>query len=60
VTGQDAIGIKVRFELPTANPATFWDVECRLREALLAEAARIERETGARIFPILPPDVTPA
>lgn len=60
VTSQDAVGIKVRFELPSANPATFWDVECRIREALLAEAARIERESGCRVFPILPQDATPA
>ncbi|QFT60179.1 Mechanosensitive channel MscK precursor [Sulfitobacter sp. THAF37] len=60
VIEQDAIGMKVRFELPTANPGTFWDVECRVREALLAEAARLECESDRRVFPMIPQDITPA
>ena len=51
VTGQDVFGIKVRFELPTADPSTGWEVECRIREGLLAEAARLEREEGIQMLP---------
>ncbi|APE45355.1 hypothetical protein BOO69_07105 [Sulfitobacter alexandrii] len=60
VTEHDAVGMKVRFELPTANPGTFWEVECRVREGLLAEAARMEREGDRRVFPLVAKDVTPA
>lgn len=51
VTGQDVFGVKVRVELPTSNPATGWEIECRVREGLLAEAARIECESGTRMLP---------
>lgn len=58
VIEQDAYGKKVRFELPTANPATFWDVECRVRERLLAAARRLEEESGAPVLPPPPADRT--
>ncbi|MAP13506.1 MAG: mechanosensitive ion channel protein MscS [Oceanibulbus sp.] len=51
VLEQDAFGIKVRFELPTDNAATFWDIECRVREELLAAAARMEKEDDIRMLP---------
>ncbi|MFC3615713.1 mechanosensitive ion channel family protein [Lutimaribacter marinistellae] len=51
VIAQDVFGKTVRFELPTTNQATFWELECRAREELLAEAARIEEETGHPILP---------
>ncbi|MFD2739803.1 mechanosensitive ion channel family protein [Sulfitobacter aestuarii] len=56
VTEHSVFGIKVRFEVPTANPATFWDIECRIRERLLAEAHRIEDETGRPMLPPPPQD----
>ena len=57
VLEQDAFGIKVRFELPTDNAATFWDIECRVREGLLAAAAKMEREDGIRMLPPAPADM---
>lgn len=57
VLEQDAFGIKVRFELPTDNAATFWDIECRVREELLAAAARMEKEDDVRMLPPAPADM---
>ncbi len=57
VLEQDAFGIKVRFELPTDNAATFWDIECRVREGLLAAAAQMEQEEGKRMLPPAPADM---
>ncbi|WP_170311761.1 mechanosensitive ion channel family protein [Sulfitobacter sabulilitoris] len=51
VVGHDVFGQKVRFELPTANPATGWDIECKMRERLIEEARRIEEDTGRRMLP---------
>ena len=51
VTGQDIFGKKVRFALPTPNPNTGWDMQCLMRERLLAEAARLQREGGPRMLP---------
>ena len=50
--GQDVFGLKVRFELPAANPANGWEMECRVRERLQAAARRLQEETGK---PVLPP-----
>ena len=52
VIGHDAFGIEVRFEVPTCNPATAWDIECKIREKLLAEARRMQGDKDA---PTLPP-----
>ena len=60
VTDQDVFGLKVRFELPSANPATGWDVECRIREGLQEAARRIEEETGNPMFPPNPDDLPEA
>jgi len=57
VLEQDAFGIRVRFELPTDNAATFWDIECRVREGLLAAAAKMEQEEGKRMLPPAPADM---
>ncbi len=38
VTGHDAFGIDVRFNVPVPDPQTGWAVECRVREKLLARA----------------------
>jgi small-conductance mechanosensitive channel len=57
VTEQDAFGLTARFELPSRNPATGWDIECEMREALLAEAARIEQDTGRPVLPPPPRDM---
>tara|TARA_R110002049_G_scaffold10127_1_gene50185 strand:+ start:148896 stop:150563 length:1668 start_codon:yes stop_codon:yes gene_type:complete len=56
VTEQDVFGIKVRFELPTANAATFWEIECRVREGLLAAAAELQLKDGKAILPPMPID----
>ncbi len=55
VLSQDVFGKTIRFELPTTDQSTFWKLECLAREGLLAEAARIEEETGR---PVLPPGPT--
>ncbi|WP_177209461.1 mechanosensitive ion channel family protein [Sulfitobacter brevis] len=60
VTDQDAFGIKVRFEMPSSNPATFWDIECRVREKLLAAAAQLQRDRDTPILPAVPADRTEA
>lgn len=55
VTGQDAFGIKIRFEVPAASPSTGWDLECRVREALQAAAQRLDRAgDGTRMLPTSP------
>ncbi|MEX3315735.1 mechanosensitive ion channel family protein [Sulfitobacter sp. PS-8MA] len=56
VLEQDAFGVKVRFEVPTDNAATFWDIECRVREGLLAAAAKMEAD-GKRMLPPVPADM---
>ena len=51
VTEQDALGITLRAQFPAPNPSDGWEIECRLREAMVKEAARIERDTGTSQFP---------
>lgn len=51
VLDQDVYGQKVRFALPTPNPSTGWDMECRMRERLLVEARRLQDETGQQMLP---------
>lgn len=51
VAEQDIFGILVWFSIPCRDPNTSWEVACAVRERLLAEAARIERETGDPVFP---------
>ena len=53
VIGHDVFGQKVRFELPTPDPSTFWELECQAREKLLARAAELQEKTGK---PVLPPN----
>ncbi|MFC6584355.1 mechanosensitive ion channel family protein [Sulfitobacter aestuariivivens] len=50
VIDQDVFGLKVRFELPAANPATGWDIECRVREGLQKAARKLQSE-GTSILP---------
>lgn len=58
VTGQDVFGLKVRFELPTTDPSTFWELECMAREKLVARAAMLEEKTGKPVLPpMAPPDL---
>ncbi|PRY94933.1 small-conductance mechanosensitive channel [Hasllibacter halocynthiae] len=51
VTDHDALGLTARFQFPVPDPSTGWDVECELREKLLAAAARIEDERGIAMLP---------
>ena len=51
VVEQDMFGPKVRFQFPVPDGSTGWDIECRLREALIAAAQRLERETGRAFLP---------
>ena len=50
VVSHGAVGMEVRFEVPCPDPATAWDIECRVREKLIVAAGRLE--TGGRpVFP---------
>lgn len=60
VIGQDVFGVKVRFEVPAANPATGWDVECRVREGLQAAARELQESTGKPVLPPKPDDLPEA
>ena len=51
VTEQDALGQTVRFQFPSPDPTTGWYMECRVRERLIAAAARLEEETGTPTLP---------
>ncbi|MBB4004885.1 MAG: mechanosensitive ion channel family protein [Aurantimonas endophytica] len=46
VIGQDATGILVWFLASAEDPSTGWAMECRLRETMLKEVARLDAETG--------------
>jgi small-conductance mechanosensitive channel len=41
VTGHDAFGIDVRFNVPVPDPQQGWTIECRVREKLLARAREL-------------------
>ncbi|WP_370282295.1 mechanosensitive ion channel family protein [Pseudooceanicola sp.] len=53
VTDQDAIGIEVWFILPCNDANTAWTYACRVRERLMAEITRWDREEsgGPRYLP---------
>ena len=51
ITDQDALGVTFRAQFPAPNPSDGWEIECRIREALVKEAARIGRESGEPQFP---------
>ena len=51
VTEQDALGQTLRVQFPSPDPTTGWYTECRIREALIAHAVRLETETGRRTLP---------
>ncbi|MGR3758883.1 mechanosensitive ion channel family protein [Roseobacteraceae bacterium NS-SX3] len=51
VIDQDVFGKKVRFELPTPDPATGWAMECKMRERLLEAARRLQEEEGRQMLP---------
>lgn len=51
VTEQDALGLTARFQFPSPDPRTGWQTECRVREALIAHAAELQRETGTPTLP---------
>jgi small-conductance mechanosensitive channel len=51
VRDQDVFGQKVLFALPTPNPSTGWEMECRMRERLLNKAREIQQETGRTMLP---------
>ena len=46
VTGHSAEGMEVWFMADGPDPSTGWAIACRLREAMLKEAARLEAEAG--------------
>lgn len=51
VVEQDMFGPKVRFQFPVPDGSTGWDIECRLREAVIAAAQLFARETGRAFLP---------
>ena len=51
VTEQDALGQTLRVQFPSPDPTTGWHTECRIREAPIARAVRLETETGRRALP---------
>ncbi|MDW3183770.1 MAG: mechanosensitive ion channel [Roseobacter sp.] len=51
VAGQDALGKDVWFALPCADPNTSWDMACKAREKLIAEATDLEKSQNIDIFP---------
>ncbi len=50
VAGQDIFGIDVWFSIPCADPNSSWEVACAVRERLVARAAKLEKESGGKIF----------
>ncbi|MDY8110274.1 mechanosensitive ion channel [Fulvimarina sp. 2208YS6-2-32] len=46
VVGHDATGMLVRFVAPAPDPIRGWNMQCRMREHLLASAARLEDTAG--------------
>lgn len=52
ITDHDAFGQKVLFLVPTDNPNTGWNLSCEIREELLDEARRLDRNAKP-IFPTL-------
>lgn len=57
VVDQDVFGVKVRFEVPAANPATGWEIECSVREKLQAAARDLQEKTGKPVLPPRPDDL---
>ena len=51
VTEQDALGQTVRFQFPSPDPTTGWYAECRIREALIAHAAKLDGESDRATLP---------
>ena len=51
VTEQDALGQTVRFQFPSPDPTTGWYMECRIREALIAHAAELDRRGDRATLP---------
>ena len=51
VIDQDVFGKKVRFSLPTPHASTGWEMQCKMRERLLDEARRLQKEKGAAVLP---------
>ena len=56
VTGHDAFGKDVLFTVPTVDPQQAWNVECRVREMLLAAPARWAPNSPTRWRGWIPPD----
>ncbi|WP_192841586.1 mechanosensitive ion channel family protein [Fulvimarina pelagi] len=46
VVGHDHTGMLVRFLAPAPDPARGWNMQCRMRERLLREAAGLEDKVG--------------
>ncbi len=46
VVGHDATGMLVRFYADARGPTSGWNMQCRLREAMLAAAAELEPKRG--------------
>jgi len=51
VAHQDVHGLEVWFILPCNDANTAWAYACRVREALVARAAELEKERGAPFLP---------
>lgn len=49
VVDHSAVGMDVRFEVPCPDPATAWDIECRVREKLIVAAGRMDSD--GPVFP---------
>lgn len=51
VLEQDGFGVVTRFQFRVDDPNATWETECRMRERIVTEAQRIERETGRPMLP---------
>ena len=51
VTGQDEVGIDVRFAIPVPDPTAGWDEEVALREAMIKAVQNLEEEQDDDLVP---------
>ena len=53
VVDQDEHGLHLRFSAPVPDPRDGWQVECDMREAMAAQIADYEKESGEDLLPHL-------